>query len=144
VIEVYTDGSCNNNPKAKRLPKVGGIGIVVIEKDGTVTEGYNGPYPNTTSARMELQAIITALSIIPSNNIKLYTDYEGCVKAFNEGWLINWMENGIEDRTNSDLWKKLTDSYLKHKSVEFIHVNSHVGIEFNELADKLAKKGRES
>lgn len=143
MIEIYTDGSCNNNPKAKRLAKVGGIGIVVIDTDGTPIEGYDGPYHNTTSVRMEMQAIVTALNIIPSNHIRLYSDNEMCVKAFTDGWVINWIENGIEDRKNADLWQQMIDAYLKHKSVEFVWVRGHVGIEYNEMADKLAKKGRE-
>lgn len=55
--EVYTDGAYSS----KR--NLGGIGILVF-KDNVLYDAKEGKYKDTTNNRMELTAVINALSIL--------------------------------------------------------------------------------
>lgn len=146
VVIGYTDGSCDNKVK------IGGTGVVLFfqnDKRQTIAtlKDSNGPFKNTTSARMEIQAAIRALQLIQPTQkyqIKLYIDNQYVVKTIQCGWLDNWLTTG-QQKKNMDLWAEFKQLYDQHGGihiVELIWIRGHDGNKWNELADKLANQGR--
>ena len=139
MIKIYTDGSCLSNPGN------GGWAAIII-KDDKITE-ISGNEKNTTNNRMELLAPISALSKIEDKeNIEIYTDSKYVKQGITE-WINNWKSNGWktskkEDVKNKDLWTKL-DELNSALDIQWNWVKAHVGNEFNEKVDLLAKKAAE-
>ena len=139
MIKIYTDGSCLSNPGN------GGWAAIII-KDDKITE-ISGNEKNTTNNRMELLAPISALSKIEDKeNIEIYTDSKYVKQGITE-WINNWKSNGWktskkEDVKNKDLWTQL-DELNNSLDVQWNWVKAHVGNEFNEKVDLLAKKAAE-
>ena len=147
-ITVFTDGSCNNKKTGKGA-REGGYGIAL--RCGSHTKNYHSPrHLNTTSARMEILAIIHALKMCNKGwKVVIHSDNEYAVNTANE-WLWKWLDQGIlKSKSNSDLWEQFIEAYDKHGGrekgmIEFVWVKGHNGNPLNELADKLANKGRNS
>jgi ribonuclease HI len=147
-VSVYTDGACRGNPDGP-----GGYGVVLEYIDiqnNMHRKELSGGYSKTTNNRMELTAVLKGLLALNKPcNIKLYTDSQYIVKAFNEGWLNNWMRNNWkrgkkkEDVKNVDLWKKILLAKDKH-NVEFIWVKGHASHPQNERCDELATTAADS
>lgn len=143
VIKVYTDGSANNNPKSPNHG-LGGIGVYMQWNGHEMS--YSEGFKNTTSARMEIQAIIIALRKINKKDIEviIYCDNEYCVKSLMLGWVFGWEEIKWIGRKNADLWKEFLIEYRKfgNNLVKLQWVKGHdkgncIG---NEIADELAGK----
>lgn len=83
----------------------------------------------------EIMGAVEAMRYCLSNNIKkltIYHDYEG-VRA----WCLNeWKTERDETREYKAFYDKISGKL----SVEFVKVKGHSGVEFNELADYLAKE----
>ncbi len=140
-VIIYTDGSARGNPDGP-----GGYGAVVqyTDKNGTLHEReYSQGYIKTTNNRMELMAAIAGLeALIKPCNVKLYSDSQYLVKAFNDGWIFSWIKkgwkrSGNEPVKNKDLWERLLAAKKPH-NVEFIWVKGHAGHPGNERCDILA------
>lgn len=149
LISVYTDGSCNNTKGHPRKGE-GSYGYVITAKvNGTnrKREYSSGKYLSTTSNRMELKAIIKALnSIDPGHNIDFYSDSKYCMDGINS-WLENWIKRGKLDKMeNPGLWRTFLKAKNKHidggSTLNFTWVRGHNNNQLNEIADKLAQKGR--
>ncbi|MEP7262781.1 MAG: RNase H family protein, partial [Usitatibacter sp.] len=83
---MYTDGACKGNPGR------GGWGAV-LECDGAERELFGGE-PVTTNNRMEMTAVIEALSAIKyPANIVLHTDSQYVMKGITE-WIRGWKARG--------------------------------------------------
>lgn len=133
-VKVYTDGSCLGNPGP------GGWACVVIES-GKVSQ-FSGGAVNTTNNRMELMAVINALTYLKEpSSVTLYSDSQYVIRAFKEGWLEKWQRNGWNNTTgevkNKDLWKLLYILAGKHE-IEWNWVKGHAGDKYNEICDTLA------
>ena len=140
TVYIWTDGSANNKTHDK-----GGYGIVAKYKDHT-EQWSKGSYVETTSARMEIKAMIHALIVIRSEyNIVLHCDNQYVVNALAKGWVFNWENNNWKNRENTDLWKQFLEVYRTwdnpEQQISFHWVKGHNGDPMNELADHLAKKG---
>ncbi|MBQ2275807.1 MAG: ribonuclease HI [Lachnospiraceae bacterium] len=140
-VYIYTDGSARGNPDGP-----GGYGTVLeyTKLDGTKhRKELSGGYKKTTNNRMELMAAIVGLEALNRPcKVKLYSDSQYLVKAFNEGWLEGWIKKGWkrgknEPVKNVDLWKRLLKAKEPHQ-VEFIWVKGHAGHPENERCDQLA------
>ena len=100
-------------------------------------------YKKTTNNRMELLAAIVGLEALNRPcKVKLYSDSQYLVKAFNDRWIDSWIKKGWkrgknEPVKNVDLWKRLMKAKEQHE-VEFIWVKGHAGHEQNERCDELA------
>lgn len=145
-IICYTDGSCDNS-KTRENARQGGVGIVVLFND-EYYEISRGKWMNTSSARMEITAVILCLELIEPGEemISIYTDYEMLVKTINLGWLFRWLRTG-KIFANDDLWMRFLRAYEKHgksQGVTLIWTKGHDGQKYNERAHVLANQGRKN
>tara|TARA_B100000902_G_C27199013_1_gene858030 strand:+ start:394 stop:819 length:426 start_codon:yes stop_codon:yes gene_type:complete len=136
MIEIYTDGSCLENPG-------NGGWAAIINNDGNI-EKISGSEKNTTNNRMELLATINALKQIESNiQIKIYTDSQyvkfGITEWINTWIKNNWQTSKKEDVKNKDLWLKLYN-LNNSLNIEWNWIKAHSGNTLNEEVDFLAKK----
>lgn len=138
-IVIYTDGACKGNPGP------GGWGALLIE--GGVEKELFGGELGTTNNRMEMTAVIEALSAVPQPSlVTLHLDSEYVLKGITE-WIHGWKARGWRTAAkqpvkNVDLWQKL-DSVVagsKHK-IDWRWVKGHAGDPGNERADGLANRG---
>ncbi|MDC0899114.1 ribonuclease HI [Candidatus Pelagibacter sp.] len=140
MIEIYTDGSCLENPG-------NGGWAAIISDDGKI-EKISGSEKNTTNNRMELMAPIAALSkITKKKKVQIFTDSQ-YVKMGITNWIHNWIKNNWqtskkEDVKNKDLWLNLYKLTQSH-DVEWHWVKAHAGNTLNEEVDALAKDAAKS
>jgi ribonuclease HI len=140
MIEIYTDGSCLENPG-------NGGWAAIINDDGQI-EKISGSEKNTTNNRMELMAPIAALSkITKKKKVQIFTDSQ-YVKMGITNWIHNWIKNDWqtskkEDVKNKDLWLNLYKLTQSH-DVEWHWVKAHAGNTLNEEVDALAKDAAKS
>jgi ribonuclease HI len=140
MIEIYTDGSCLENPG-------NGGWAAIINDDGKI-EKISGSEKNTTNNRMELMAPIAALSkITKKKKVQIFTDSQ-YVKMGITSWIHNWIKNNWqtskkEDVKNKDLWLNLYKLTQSH-DVEWRWVKAHAGNTLNEEVDALAKDAAKS
>ena len=137
TIDIFTDGACKGNPG------VGGWGAL-LRWNGHEKELFGGE-KLTTNNRMELQAVIEALSSLKrSSEVKLHTDSQYVHQGISS-WIHNWKKRGWKTADkkpvkNEDLWRRL-DALASEHSIEWIWVRGHAGHEGNERADALANRG---
>jgi len=133
-IKIFTDGACSGNPGP------GGWGAILQWNDHE--KELKGGEPDTTNNRMEMMAVIKALSALKkSSDVTLYTDSKYVQNGIEE-WLPNWKAKGWKTTTkkpikNQDLWEQIDSLILLH-SIKIIWVKGHSGHEMNERVDKLA------
>lgn len=134
-VYIYTDGACRGNPGR------GGWGAVLVY-EGREKE-LSGGEAMTTNNRMELSAVIAALSALKEPcKVTLTTDSQYVVNAIEKGWLNSWRQNKWRksDKSavlNVDLWEQLVALLEKHE-VGFVWVKGHNGHSYNERCDALA------
>ena len=135
TVEIFTDGACSGNPGP------GGWGAILRYKG--VEKELSGGEPETTNNRMELTAVISALSALKEPcDVQLYSDSKYIIDAVTKGWAKSWKAKGWikadkKPALNSDLWDTLLSLLDKH-TVEFIWVKGHAGHPENERCDTLA------
>ena len=134
-IKIYTDGACSGNPGP------GGWSAIIIENG--VEKELSGYSPQTTNNRMEIMAVINALSSVnlPSN-VEVISDSKYVCDAINKDWIYLWQKNSWKKANkhpvlNVDLWMQLLPLLKKH-NVKFSWVRGHSGDYYNERCDKLA------
>lgn len=133
-VDIYTDGSCKGNPGP------GGWGAIIV--DGANENEMSGGEPETTNNRMELTAVISALSSLSQpSNVRIFTDSQYIVNAINQHWLAGWKRRGWRRADgvllNKELWQELDKLLAKHR-VRFFWVKGHSYNEYNNRCDKLA------
>ncbi len=134
-VHIYTDGACRGNPG------VGGWGAVLVY--GDIEKELSGGEVSTTNNRMELTAVISALSALREPcEVTLTTDSRYVVDGITKGWAVSWRARGWKkaDKSpalNPDLWESLLLLLEKHK-VSFVWVRGHNGHPYNERCDALA------
>ncbi|MBS0308431.1 MAG: ribonuclease HI [Proteobacteria bacterium] len=139
-VEIFTDGACKGNPGP------GGWGAWLIAGDKE-KELFGGEL-NTTNNRMELQAVIEALTALKRPcDIVLHTDSQYVQKGISE-WIQGWKARGWKTAAkapvkNVDLWQALDAAQTRHK-IEWRWIKGHAGHAGNERADALANRGVES
>ncbi len=137
-ITIYTDGACSGNPGP------GGWGAVLLSGDHS--KEIKGGEKATTNQRMEMQAVIEALSAlkVTDREVTVYSDSAYVVNAFQQNWLGKWQRNGWlnskkEPVANKDLWQQLQHLTRKNK-VKMLKVKGHSGDKYNERCDQLARQ----
>lgn len=150
-VIIHTDGSCWNTNKKVAGAKEGGIGAVISINDGVSLrwiEISEGVFVNTTSARMEVRALLRALELSPINSyIKIYTDAT-YVRDTVKSHYFEHPRDYTYKIANMDIWRHVRDWYLYHiengSSIIVKWVKGHAGNVFNEKADQLATKARKN
>jgi ribonuclease HI len=141
-VVIYTDGACKGNPGP------GGWGVLLRSENGVEKERFGGEIA-TTNNRMEMQAVIEALSTLKwPCHITLHIDSQYVLKGITE-WLQGWKAKGWKTASkqpvkNVDLWQKLDVlvNFSGH-TIDWRWVKGHAGDPGNERADALANKGVE-
>ena len=133
-VYIYTDGACSGNPGP------GGWGAIL--RWGDLEREMSGGDSMTTNNRMELSAVINALSALKRPcEVVLTTDSRYVCDSVTKGWVYNWRKKGwVRSGTpvpNTDLWQKLLPLLETH-DVEFRWVRGHAGHPENERCDALA------
>lgn len=144
VLYIFTDGSVDPNPGA------GGWGVLLI------WNGYRkvvmGGGKKETNNTMELQAILNGLRArsedVPT---RLFSDSQYCVNSittWGDGWeKRGWLKRDGEPVKNKKLIqsirKLLRPVHPNGYSIEIHWLKGHAGNDFNEMADFLARRGRD-
>ncbi|MGH8616090.1 MAG: ribonuclease HI [Burkholderiales bacterium] len=137
LVEAYTDGACKGNPG------IGGWGVLL--RCGARERELFGGEAHTTNNRMELTAVIEALTALTARSqVRLYTDSQYVQLGISE-WIHAWKRRGWKTADkkpvkNEDLWRRLDELAAQH-SVEWLWVRGHDGHPENERADELANRG---
>lgn len=143
-VTIYTDGCCIYPDR------VGGCAwIARDEQTGHMTQN-SGRARKTTNNRMELIAVIRALSALASpSRVHLRTDSLYVARGMSE-WLDCWKVNdwhtvGGKRRPikNRKLWQTL-DRLLDQHLVSVEWVRGHAGNQWNEECDRLANRAARS
>jgi len=138
-IQIYTDGACKGNPGP------GGWGALLVA--GSKEKELFGGEENTTNNRMELMAVIQALSALKRPcHVVIHTDSKYVLHGITE-WLAGWKARGWKTASrapvkNVDLWQALDAAAARHQ-IEWRWVKGHSGHDGNERADQLANRGVE-
>ena len=138
-VTIYTDGACKGNPGP------GGWGVLL--QSGEVRKELFGGELNTTNNRMEIMAVIEALSALKRPcHVTLYLDSEYVRKGITE-WIAGWKARGWRTAAkapvkNVDLWQRL-DALVAGSGhrIDWRWVRGHAGDPGNERADALANHG---
>ena len=136
---IYTDGACSGNPGP-------GGWAAILSCMGREQE-LSGGERETTNNRMELRAVIEALSALKEPcEVELWTDSQYIARAINEGWLAGWKRRGWRRKEgelkNPELWQRL-DALLGEHKVTVNWLRGHDGQEQNERCDALAVAERD-
>ncbi len=139
-ITIHTDGSCLGNPGP------GGWAAVLTcdAPKGVARREMSGGFARTTNNRMEILAVLEALSALREPcNVDLYTDSQYVARAIREHWLESWQKNGWRTAgrkavKNRDLWMRMIELLGRH-DVHFHWLKGHVGYPENEQCDRLAR-----
>jgi ribonuclease HI len=111
---LYVRSSCKGNPGP------GGWGAV-LERDGETTQA-SGADPQSTNNRMEIQAVIGGLLLLPPQTaVQVFTTSDYLFQGITR-WIFGWRKRGWQKRdgkpvANADLWRaldQLTDQYNIH------------------------------
>ncbi|XP_015433404.1 PREDICTED: ribonuclease H1 [Dufourea novaeangliae] len=141
-VNVYTDGACSSNggPNAK-------AGIGVWFGDDHPLNVSRPVVGRATNNMAEIQAVTVAARITKQagiKNIKIITDSKFLIRCINE-WMPKWKTNGWKTVGNKSVINKVEllemEDALKSLNVVWKHVNGHIGVYGNEMADKLARAG---
>ena len=131
-ITAYVDGSFSSG-------KIFGCGCIIL-KDGEVIAEISKAYEDEELATMrnvvgEIKASELAMQYALDNgytSLSIYHDYQGIAS-----WCLGeWKTN----KAGTIAYKQFYDDIKDKLKVHFIKVKGHSGDEYNEIADRLAKK----
>ncbi len=140
-IKLFTDGGCEPNPGKA------GSGVAVY-RDGKLDALWYGLFePNGTNNTAELNALHQAMlmarsEMLDNHTVAIFCDSKYSIQCIIQ-WAVNWKKKG---------WKKqggeiknlplIQDMFALYQELEgkvkILHVNGHVGVEGNELADRMS------
>lgn len=137
TVEIFTDGACRGNPGP------GGWGALL--RSGPHERELWGGEDNTTNNRMEMTAVIRALSALKRpSEVVLTTDSQYVRKGITE-WISGWKQRGWKTASkapvkNAELWREIDALAAQHR-IEWRWVKGHSGHIENERCDELANRG---
>lgn len=130
--QLYTDGSFDKESE------VYGCGFALV-KDGICISTHTKAYCNAFSAHRNVAGEVLAVMLgieycfkLGIKELEIIYDYTG---------IGNWAL-GIWNAKKplTQMYKRFILSYTNHMSLKFTNIKGHTGVEYNELADKLASK----
>ena len=134
-VTIYTDGACSGNPGP------GGWGAILAYNG--VEKELSGGEAETTNNRMELTAVIEALSALKEPcYVELYSDSRYVIDALEKRWAYGWRSRGWKKADkkpalNVDLWERLLELVERHR-VTYHWVKGHAENEKNNRCDEMA------
>lgn len=134
-VTIYTDGACSGNPGP------GGWGAVLLY--GNHRKEISGGEASTTNNRMELTAVIAALSLLKEPcGVDLYSDSKYVIDALEKGWARGWKKRGWvksdkKPALNPDLWEQLLVLTDRHQ-LRYHWVKGHAENPYNNRCDQMA------
>ena len=134
-VTIYTDGACSGNPGP------GGWGAILMY--GAHKRELSGGEADTTNNRMELTAVIRALSLLKEPCIvELWSDSKYVIDGLSKGWAKGWKAKGWvksdkKPALNPDLWEQLLSLCDTH-AVRCHWVKGHAENEYNNRCDQQA------
>jgi len=134
-IQMFTDGSCLNNP--------GPGGWAALLRYNHSEKMFSGSQVDTTNNQMELMAVIEGLKALKKScDVEIFTDSKYVMDGFTK-WLDGWKKRGWKksDRKpvlNKELWVMLDEQANGH-SINWYWVKGHSGHAENERVDQLAR-----
>ena len=130
---VYTDGACSGNPGP------GGWAWAVAPSGPF----ESGPEAKTTNQRMELKAVLEALTGL-EGPLEVRSDSTYVVNCFRDRWWEGWLARGWVNSqkkpvANRDLWEPLISAYRRRAGeISFTWVKGHSDDPLNDVVDRLA------
>ena len=134
-VWIYSDGACSGNPGP------GGWGAIL--RYGEHVKEISGGEAQTTNNRMELTAVLRALSMLKEPcKVHLVSDSKYVLDALSKGWVWGWKKKGWiksdkKPALNVDLWEQLLPHIAKHEMV-YEWIKGHAGHPENERCDAMA------
>ena len=134
-VWIYSDGACSGNPGP------GGWGAIL--RYGEHTREISGGEAQTTNNRMELTAVLRALSMLKEPcKVHLVSDSKYVLDALSKGWVWGWKKKGWiksdkKPALNVDLWEQLLPHITRHEMV-YEWIKGHAGHPENERCDAMA------
>ena len=134
-VVAFVDGSYNSKEEKS------GFGVLIIDDKGiqtplyrAFTKAFKADFLELRNVAAELEGVKEAVKWAVAYNktrIKIYYDYEGIGKWADGSW-----------RANKGITRQYA-AFIKEKqsviTIDFCKVPAHSGIEYNEMADQLAK-----
>lgn len=141
-VSIFTDGSCLHMAGVGYGPGGYGAIIRINNQDRELSAGYE----LTTNNRMELMAVIEAISALDEpSKVIIMTDSQYVRNGVQE-WVRKWKTNNWKTSNkkpvkNQDLWRRL-DELCEGKGHQIIWqwIRGHAGHTENERCDQLAKE----
>jgi ribonuclease HI len=139
MLIIYADGACKGNPGP------GGWAYLCLDSAGNCLEAC-GHEAHTTNNKMELQAILRALSALTRpqpGEVRCYLDSKYVLEGM-QSWVPRWIQKGWITTAgtfvkNRALWEALWEQNLALKP-KWHHVKAHSGNPLNERVDTLASQ----
>ncbi len=139
--KIFTDGGCEPNPGKA------GSGVAVYRND-VIDELWYGLYnPKGTNNTAELNALYQALvmakeEVSHKKTVVIFCDSKYSIQCVTQ-WAVNWQKKGWKksggEIKNLELIKEMFALHQELKNdIQVLHVNGHVGVEGNELADRMS------
>jgi ribonuclease HI len=138
---IFCDGACEPNPGKA------GSGMAVYRAGVLASLWYGGYNPAGTNNTAELNALLQALmlaklEIDADRTVQVRSDSSYGLNAVTK-WAVGWKKRGWRkaegEIKNLEIIQLLHALYLEiEDDVNLQHVSAHVGIEGNELADRMA------
>jgi len=145
--KIFTDGGCEPNPGKA------GSGIAVYHNNLVAELWYGLFNPAGTNNTAELNGLHQALlmakdGIAKGKSVAIFCDSKYSIQCVTQ-WAIGWEKNGWKKKTgeikNLELIQEMFALHQSIKAeVQVLHVNGHVGVEGNELADRMSIKAIET
>ena len=139
--KIFTDGGCEPNPGEA------GSGMAIY-RAGKISELWYGLYnPQGTNNTAELSALYQALlmakdEVKQKQSVVIFSDSKYSIQCVTQ-WAVNWEKRGWTKPSgeikNLELIQSMFSLYQSLKDdIKIMHVNGHVGVEGNELADRMS------
>lgn len=140
---IFTDGGCEPNPGNA------GSGMAIYRR-GEIAELWFGLYnPHGTNNTAELNALHQAFlkavdELSQGRSVAILCDSKYAIQCITQ-WAVNWQKKGWTkpggEIKNLALIQQMFECYQSIEDrVRVLHVNGHVGVEGNELADRMSIK----
>ena len=134
IVVIYTDGSCR--------PDGEGAWAAMLRHGDEVLH-IAGNEKDTTNNRMEIMAVIRALSCLTTScKVTIFTDSQyvqnGITTWVNKWKKKNWKTKSGDPVKNCDLWKQILELRGQHQ-IKVHWVRGHSGHTENEIVDSLAQ-----